>query len=107
MGMQKPRWPWITIAALQCGQLISLLPWLPMAGLAVMAFDAPGSTENWQPWAFVLGIWSYPLWLLGAGAVTWTLYAFGWVRTALAVAVLFTLPMPALIAAIIIGNASA
>ena len=68
-----------------------------MAGLAVMAFDAPGSDKMWQPWAFVLAIWSYPLWLLLAGLGSWLLLKFGWRKSAIVLCAVFTLPMPAAI----------
>lgn len=87
-----PKWPWISLIVLQTAQLLTLLPWLMMAGLAVMAFDAPDSTKHWQPWAFVLAIWSYPLWLVLAAAASWVLFAFRRYVTAVAVAVVFTLP---------------
>lgn len=88
----KPKWPWITLIILQVAQLASLIPWLMMAGLAVMAFDAPGSTENWQPWIFVLAIWSYPLWLLLAAIASWVLFAFGRYKTAVVIGGIFTAP---------------
>lgn len=101
---ERPKWPWITLIALQAVQALSLIPWLPMAGLSVMAFDAPGSTERWEPWAFVLTIWSYPIWLLAAAVAAWILYALRWTKTALGVAIVFTLPMPALLGIIVLGN---
>jgi hypothetical protein len=88
-----PKWPWITLLVLQGVQLLSLLPWLPMAGLSFMAFDAPGSTEKWQPWAFVIAMWSYPLWLLAAGILAWVLFAFRRYVSAVAVCGVFTLPV--------------
>jgi hypothetical protein len=36
----------------------SLVPWLLMAGLSVMAFDQGSSPEAW---AFVIAVWSYPI----------------------------------------------
>ncbi len=87
-----PRWPWITLIVLQFVQVISLIPWLPVAGLAVMAFDAPGSDKRWEPWAFVLAIWSYPLWLLLAATVSWILVALRRYKTAIALEILFTTP---------------
>lgn len=87
-----PRWPWITLIVLQFVQVISLIPWLPVAGLAVMAFDAPGSDKRWEPWAFVLAIWSYPLWLLLAAIVSWILVALRRYKTAVVLEVLFTTP---------------
>lgn len=92
-----PKWPWITLIVLQVLQLLSLLPWLMIAGLAVMAFDAPGSEKMWQPWAFVLGIWSYPVWLLLAGIASWLLFIFRKYTAAVIVAGIFTLPIPAFI----------
>ncbi len=59
----------------QFGYALSLLPWVAMAGLAVMAFDAPGSTSNWQPWLLVGAIWSYPLFALGASIAAWVFLA--------------------------------
>ncbi len=102
---RRPRWPWITLLVLQLIQLLSLIPWLPMAGLAVMAFDAPGSTKMWQPWLFVGLLWSYPLWLLFAGAGAWVLWAFHRNVPAVILAAVFTLPVPVLLGIILISNA--
>lgn len=93
----RPRWPWITLLVLQILQLLSLGPWLLMAGTSVMAFDAPGSEKMWQPWAFVIAIWSYPLWLLLAAGGSWLLYGFHRPIAAVVLAVVFTLPMPVLV----------
>jgi hypothetical protein len=93
----KPVWAWISLLVLQCIQALTLLPWLPMAGLAVMAFDAPGSTKMWQPWAMVLGMWSYPLWLLAAAGLSWFLFLRRHPVAAVVVAIVFTIPMPALL----------
>lgn len=75
-----------------------------MAGLSVMAFDAPGSTEKWEPWLFVLGIWSYPLWLLVAGVISWIAFAKGWRKTAVAIAAVFTAPAAFVAFAIVFGS---
>lgn len=91
---ETPRWPWITLLLLQVIQLLTLVPWLAFAGLAVMAFDAPGTDQMWQPWAFVLAIWSYPVWLLLAAAGSWLLYRARWYISAVLLGVLFTLPLP-------------
>jgi hypothetical protein len=93
--VKRPKWPWIALVLMQLIQALSLVPWLPMAGFAVMAFDAPGSDKMWQPWMFVLGIWSYPLWLLAAGAISWLLFAFRHHVAAVVLCAVFTLPMPA------------
>ena len=66
-----------TLVVLIVSQLLyvlSLLPWLVMAGLSVMAFDAPGSTQQWEPWAFVAAIWSYPAWLTLFALAAWLLF---------------------------------
>lgn len=102
MGEQRT-WPWsLVLIIFQSIQALTLVPWLLMAGLSVMVFDAPGSTQMWQPWAFVLAIWSYPFWLLLAGAASWVLHLRGWHKTAAAIAVLLTLP--ALIFVILLGQ---
>lgn len=103
---KHPRWPWITLIILQLAQVATLLPWLMMAGLAVMAFDAPGSTKMWQPWAFVLAIWSYPLWLLLAAAGSWILFSFRKYWAAVIVAIVFTLPIPILLGVLAVSSVS-
>jgi len=99
----RPKWPMITLIVLQLIQAATLLPWVMMAGLAVMAFDAPGSTQMWQPWVFVLAIWSYPLWLLLAAAGSWVLYAVRWYRTAVGLGLVFTLPIPVVLLVMMVG----
>jgi hypothetical protein len=88
----SPKWPWIALLALQGVQLLSLAPWLMMAALSFMAFDAPGSDKMWQPWAFVIAMWSYPLWLLLAAIVSWMLFKFRRHVAAVVVAAILTLP---------------
>lgn len=99
-----PKWPWITLLILETLQLLSLVPWLALAGFAVMAFDAPGSDKMWQPWALTLAVWSYPLWLALAAGVCWLLFARRWYRTSVGLAVLFTLPMPLLLLVLAVGS---
>jgi hypothetical protein len=90
--MEKhPPWSWITLLSLQIVQLLSLIPWLLMAGLSFMAFDAPGSDKMWQPWVFVALMWSYPLWLLGAGILSWVLFGFRRHVWAVVIGSIFTL----------------
>lgn len=91
--MWRPVWPWVILLACQLLQALSLLPWLAMAGFAVMAFDAPGSESAWQPWAFVLAVWSYPVWIVLAAAASWILLAKERRAAAVGVAVVFTLPL--------------
>jgi hypothetical protein len=63
---------WLIIS--QVIYLLSLLPWLAMAGLAFMAFDAPGSTEQVWPWLLAGTIWAYPLVPLVCSIAAWVLY---------------------------------
>jgi len=102
----RPKWPWITLVVLQAIQLLSLLPWLLMAGLSFMAFDAPGSDKMWQPWAFVIAIWSYPLWLIAAGVAAWLLFVFSRYKSAVTVAAIFTLPALAISALMAVASLS-
>lgn len=46
----------------------SLLIWAVAAGLSVMAFDSGVSSEAW---AFVLGVWAYPLFPLAMAIGAW------------------------------------
>lgn len=89
----RPRWPLFSLIVLQGLQLLSLIPWLIVAGLSVMAFDAPGSAQMWEPWLFVAGVWSYPLWLLLAGIGSWLLYYKHYNRSAVILSAVFTLPL--------------
>lgn len=49
----------------------SLLIWVAIAGLSVMAFD---SGESPEAWAFVITVWSYPLLPLGLAIGAWIAY---------------------------------
>jgi hypothetical protein len=100
----RPKWAWICLLILQVIQSFSLFPWMLMAGLSVMAFDAPGSSQMWQPWAFVLAVWSYPLWLLLAGGASWALIYFRKPVAAVLLGLIFTLPMPTLLLVMFLGN---
>ena len=48
---------------LKTAEILLLLPWFVLSGLAIMAFDAPGSEKEILNWIGVLFIWSYPVWL--------------------------------------------
>ena len=60
---------WLLVS--QVLALLSLLPWLVIAGLSVMAFDAGYSTEAA---VFVGTIWAYPLLPLVCSIVAWVCY---------------------------------
>lgn len=61
---------WLILSQLLA--LGSLLIWLVMAGLSVMAFDAGESPEAW---AFVLTVWAYPLFPLVMALGAWIAFA--------------------------------
>lgn len=52
--------------------VVSLVPWLLMAGLSVMAFDQ-GSTP--EAWTFVIAVWSYPVLPIILVIAAWIAYA--------------------------------
>ena len=62
----------IWLIASQVLALLSLIFWLVIAGLSVMAFDSGVTTEAWT---FVIAIWSYPIWPLGFAIAAWIAYA--------------------------------
>jgi hypothetical protein len=52
--------------------LLSLLIWLLVAGLSVMAFDSGVSAEAWT---FVIAVWSYPIIPILLVIAAWIAYA--------------------------------
>jgi hypothetical protein len=58
---------------------LSLLPWLVIAGLSLLAFD---SGEQLSAVLFVSVIWLYPLLSLGCAIRAWWLYRHGKLRGA-------------------------
>ncbi len=82
---------WLIVS--QLIYLVSLFPWLAMALMSFMAFDAG---VNWQNLLFVLAMWSYPLWLLLFAALAWLAYRRAHYKAALAWT---SLPLPLLLAA--------
>ena len=67
---RKPILIWLIVSQLLA--LGSLVIWLIVAGLSVMAFDSGETTEAWT---FVLAVWSYPIWPLGFAIASWIAYA--------------------------------
>ena len=102
-----PKRSWGAIVWLIISQLIgllSLLPWLVIAGLSVMAFD---SGETAQAWAFVGAIWSYPVLPIGSAIVSWILYAMQKKRAALIVTslpLLLAVPLVIYLAVVWLSN---
>lgn len=69
----KPRWGlliWMIVSQLL--MVASLMIWLLVAGLSVMAFDSGVSAEAW---AFVIVVWSYPILPIGLVVASWIAYA--------------------------------
>ncbi len=61
---------WMIVAQLMA--VGSLVIWLVMAGMSVMAFD---SGESTAAWAFVIAVWSYPIFPLIMSIGAWIAYA--------------------------------
>jgi hypothetical protein len=90
---------WLIISQLLA--LTSLLFWLVVAGLSVMAFDS-GSTP--EAWTFVIIVWSYPLWPIIFTIAAWVTYARKRDRLAGVLTTFTFLPVLILLAVIVIGN---
>jgi hypothetical protein len=67
---RKPILIWLI--ASQVIALLSLIFWLVVAGLSVMAFDSGVSAEAWT---FVIAVWSYPIWPVAFAIAAWIAYA--------------------------------
>jgi hypothetical protein len=67
---RRPLLIWLITSQLLA--LASLLFWLFAAGISVMAFDS-GSTP--EAWAFVIAVWSYPIWPIIFTIAAWIAYA--------------------------------
>ena len=61
---------WMIVSQLL--MVASLMIWLLVAGLSVMAFDSGVSAEAW---AFVIVVWSYPILPIGLVIASWIAYA--------------------------------
>jgi hypothetical protein len=60
---------WMIVS--QALTLVSLLIWLLVAGLSVMAFD---SGETPQAWTLVIAVWSYPIFPILMVIAAWIAY---------------------------------
>ena len=96
---RKPILIWLIISQLLA--LASLLFWLVMAGLSVMAFDS-GDTP--QAWSFVLAVWSYPIWPIAFTIAAWIAYARKKDRAAGVLTTFTFLPILVLFIVIFVGN---
>ena len=72
----KPKRSVVTLIWLIVSQLLALatlLFWVVVAGLSVMAFDEGGSPVAW---AIVIAAWAYPLFPLAMAIGAWIAFAF-------------------------------
>lgn len=67
---RRPILIWLILS--QVLALASLVFWLVIAGLSVMAFDSGVTTEAWT---FVIAVWSYPIWPIAFAIAAWIAYA--------------------------------
>jgi len=95
----RPVLIWLIIS--QALAVLSLVFWLLVAGLSVMAFDSGVTAEAWT---FVIAVWSYPLWPIGFAIASWIAYAFRKDKLAGFLTTLTFLPVLILILIMIIGN---
>ena len=98
----SPRRPvliWLIVSQLIAAA--SLFFWLLMAGLSVMAFDSGVTAEAW---AFVIAVWSYPLWPIFFAIASWIAYARHKDRLAGVLTTLTFLPVLLLILVMVVGN---
>lgn len=101
-----PKRPKFLLAWMILSQLIaagSLVFWLVMAGLSVMAFDAGVTAEAW---AFVIAVWSYPVFPLIMVISSWIAYARRKHKLAAILSGLSFAPMMILALVLLIGNAA-
>ena len=90
---------WLIVSQLLA--LGSLLIWAVIAGLSVMAFD---SGQSPAAWAFVIAVWSYPLWPIVFTIAAWIAYARKRDRLAAILTTLTFLPVLVLIIFIVLSS---
>ena len=96
---RKPILIWLV--ASQGLALLSLVFWLVIAGLSVMAFDSGVTTEAW---AFVIAVWSYPIWPIAFTIGAWIAYARKKDRLAAVLTTLTFLPVLVLITVLALSS---
>ena len=67
---RRPILIWLIVSQLLA--LASLIFWLYVAGISVMAF---GSGVTKEAWTFVIAVWSYPIWPIIFTIAAWIAYA--------------------------------
>lgn len=96
---RKPILIWLIVS--QALALASLVFWLLVAGLSVMAFDSGVSAEAWT---FVIAVWSYPIWPLVFAISAWIAYARRRDRLAAVLTTLTFLPVLVLIVILFLSS---
>ena len=96
---RRPVLIWLIISQLLAAA--SLVFWLLMAGLSVMAFDSGVTTEAWT---FVIIVWSYPIWPIAFTIAAWVAYARKKDKLAGVLTTLTFLPMLLLFLVMVLGN---
>ena len=96
---RRPILVWLIISQLLA--LASLVFWLLMAGLSVMAFDSGVSREAWT---FVITVWSYPIWPIVFTIAAWIAYARKKDRLAGILTTLTFIPVLVLILIIVLSS---
>ena len=96
---RKPILIWLIVSQLLA--LASLVFWLLVAGLSVMAFDSGVTAEAW---AFVIAVWSYPIWPIVFTIAAWIAYARKRDRLAGVLTTLTFLPVLVLILIIVLSS---
>ena len=96
---RKPILIWLIVS--QVLALASLVVWLLMAGLSVMAFDSGVTQEAWN---FVIAVWLYPIWPIVFAIASWVAY---WRKSDRLAGVLTTLTfLPILVLLLILVGAN-
>jgi hypothetical protein len=72
---------WVLLA--QSAALVSLVPWVLVAGFSFLAFDATAAEQALLPQPLLFALWAYPLLPVVCGAVTWRAWRRGDVRGAM------------------------
>ena len=97
---RQPILIWLIVSQIMAAA--SLVFWLLVAGLSVMAFDSGVSAEAWT---FVIVVWSYPIWPIAFTIASWIAYARKRDRLAGVLTTFTFLPVLLLFLVIVIGNA--
>ena len=96
---RRPILIWLIVSQLLA--LASLVFWLLVAGLSVMAFDSGVTAEAWT---FVIAVWSYPVWPVGFAIAAWIAYARKRDKLAGVLTTLTFLPVLALIVLLVASS---